>query len=110
MSISVNTNSSSMTTVRSLNKSDRDLQQVESRMNTGLKVNSAKDNGAIYAMAQTLRADISGLGAVRNSLDIAVAVGDVALTGALGIHRDAELLHNPNRFFIHCVLMRELGE
>ena len=80
MSISVNTNSSSMTTVRSLNKSDRDLQQVESRMNTGLKVNSAKDNGAIYAMAQTLRADISGLGAVRNSLDIAVAVGDVALT------------------------------
>ena len=69
-----------MTTVRSLNKSDRDLQQVESRMNTGLKVNGAKDNGAIYAMAQTLRADISGLGAVRNSLDIAVAVGDVALT------------------------------
>lgn len=37
-------------------------------------------------------------------------LGDVALTGALGIHRDAELLHNHNRFFIHCVLMRELGE
>lgn len=80
MPISVNTNSSSMTTVRSLNKSDRDLQTVESRMNTGRKVNGAKDNGAIYAMAQTLRADISGLGVVRDSLDLSVAVGDVALT------------------------------
>ena len=37
-------------------------------------------------------------------------LGDVAFTGAVGIHRDAELLHNPNRLVFHCILIRELGE
>ena len=37
-------------------------------------------------------------------------LGDVAVTGAIGIYRDSELLHNPNRFVFHSVLVRELGE
>ena len=80
MSISVNTNASAMSATRSLKSSDRELQSIESRINTGKTINGAKDDGAIYAMAQTLRGDISGLSVVRDSLDIAVAVGDVALS------------------------------
>ena len=37
-------------------------------------------------------------------------LGDVAVTGAIGIYRDTELLHNPNRFVFHSVLVRELGK
>ena len=41
---------------------------------------------------------------------IPTMLGDVAFTGAVGIHRDAELLHNPNRLVFHSILIRELGE
>lgn len=78
MSISVNYNSSAMRALMQLNRSDRDLEQIQSRMNSGLKVSSAKDNGAIYGMAQTLRSDISALGVVSESLNHAIAVTDVA--------------------------------
>ena len=51
-------------------------------MNTGRKINGAKDNGAIYGMAQTLRTDISGLRVVTDSLDHAIAVADVAYSAS----------------------------
>jgi flagellin len=76
---SVNTNMGAMVALQNLNKTNADLQTTQNRINTGLKVASAKDNGGIYAIAQSMRADVGALNAVQNSLDLAVSVTDVAL-------------------------------
>ena len=49
---SVNTNVGAMVALQSLNTTSSELSVVQSRINTGKKVNNAKDNGAIWAIAQ----------------------------------------------------------
>ena len=55
------------------------LTETQSRINTGMKVSSAKDNGAIYAIAQGMRADVKGYGVVLESLNRANSTVDVAI-------------------------------
>ena len=69
----INTNPGAMIALQNLNKTNSDLQQVQQRINTGLAISSAKDNGGIYAIAQPLRADVGGYQAVSHSLDLATA-------------------------------------
>lgn len=85
MKTSVNTNMSAMIALQNLNKSTRDLADVQNRINTGLKVAGAKDNAAIYAVAQNMRADIASLGSVRTSLNRATSLADVGLAAAESI-------------------------
>jgi flagellin len=54
---------------------------VQSRINTGLAISSAKDNAAVWSIAQDQRADRSALNAVKMSLDRATSISDVALAG-----------------------------
>lgn len=79
MALSVQTNVSAMIALQSLNKTNGDLQTVQNRINTGLKISGAKDNSSIFAVAQSMRADIGALGSVKTSLDRAVSIGDVAI-------------------------------
>ena len=79
MSNSVNTNVGAMIALQNLNATNSDLAVTQSRINTGKKVSSVKDNGAIWAIAQGQRADIGALGAVKQSLDRGVAAVDVAI-------------------------------
>ncbi|MCH8522738.1 flagellin [Glycocaulis sp.] len=76
---SVNTNAGAMVALQNLNRTNQELQTVQNRINTGLAVSSAKDNGAIYAIAQNMRAEVGSLRAVNNSLDLAISVVDVSL-------------------------------
>lgn len=76
---SVNTNSGALVALQNLNATNRELDTVQSRINTGKKVNSAKDNGAIWAIAQGQRAEISALGAVKDSLARGSSAVDVSL-------------------------------
>ena len=76
---SVNTNVGAMVALQNLNKTNSELETTQSRINTGKKVASVKDNGAIWAIAQGQRADIGALGAVKQSLDRGVAAVDVAM-------------------------------
>jgi flagellin len=76
---SVNTNSGAMIALQNLNKTNIDLQTTQNRINTGLKVASAKDNGSTYAIAQGQRAIISSLNAVKESLSRGGSVVDVSL-------------------------------
>jgi flagellin len=52
---------------------------VQTRINTGLSISSAKDNAAVWSIAQEQRADMNALSAVKMSLDRATSVADVAL-------------------------------
>tara|TARA_R110002072_G_scaffold87169_9_gene196921 strand:- start:532 stop:1362 length:831 start_codon:yes stop_codon:yes gene_type:complete len=79
MTLSVHTNTAAMIALQNLNKTNEQMDGVQNRINTGLKISGAKDNAAIYAVAQGMRADISALGAVQTGLNRATTIGDVAL-------------------------------
>jgi flagellin len=81
----VNTNSGAAVALQNLNTTARGMEQVQSRINTGLKVSGAKDDSAAYAVAQKLRGDLGGLRAVGDSLSRAKSTVDVALAGAESI-------------------------
>ncbi len=77
--LSVNTNPGAQVALQNLNNTNRQLEEVQNRISTGLKVSSAKDDGGIFAIAQGLRADVASYGAVQNSLSRATSTVDVAL-------------------------------
>jgi flagellin len=79
MVMSVNTNVGAMIALQNLNATNAQLATTQNRINTGKSVANAKDNGAIWAIAQGQRAEIGALGAVKQSLDRGVAAVDVAL-------------------------------
>lgn len=82
---SVNTNFGAAVALQNLNKTNSQLTTTQNRINTGLAVSSAKDNGAIYAIAQSQRADVTALNAVSQSLNRGQSVVDVALAAGESI-------------------------
>ena len=79
MAFSVNTNAGAFAALQNLNKTTGQLNGLQTQINTGLKVASAKDDAATFAIAQTLRGDVAGLNAVKGSLDRASSTLDVAI-------------------------------
>jgi flagellin len=77
--MSVNTNVGAQVALQNLNATNAQLAITQNRINTGKSVATAKDNGAIWAIAQGQRAEIGALNAVKQSLDRGVAAVDVAL-------------------------------
>jgi flagellin len=78
---SVNTNVGAMIALQNLNSTQADLMTVQNRINTGKKVASAKDNGAIWAIAQNQRSTSGSLNAVKDSLQRSQSTVDVAIAG-----------------------------
>jgi flagellin len=76
---SVNTNVGAMIALQNLNATNADLAMTQTRINTGKKVSSAKDNGAIWAIAQNQRATSGSLDAVKESLQRSQSTVDVAM-------------------------------
>ena len=54
--LSVNSNFGASVALQSLNSTNKELNQVQNRISTGYKVASARDNGAVYAIAEGQRA------------------------------------------------------
>ena len=86
---SINTNYGAAVALQSLNKTNSELERTQNRINTGMKVSSAKDSGAIFAIATSQRANASAQDSVRSSIqrgqsivDVALAAGDT-ITAAL---------------------------
>lgn len=82
MGNSINTNVGAMIALQNLNVTNSQLATTQTRINTGLKVSSAKDNGAIWAIAQNQRSDVSALEAVTDSLNRGKSTLDVAISAA----------------------------
>jgi flagellin len=80
MTISVQTNVSALIALQNLNKSNDEIAQAQQRISTGLNISNAKDNASVWAIAQGQRADIGSLAAVRQSLNRAQSIADVAMT------------------------------
>src|ERR1043165_5006253 len=80
MATSVNTNVGALVALQNLNQTNSDLQVTQGRINTGKRVNSAKDKGAICAIAPNQRAKSKALDAVRESLQRGQSTVDVAIS------------------------------
>jgi flagellin len=75
---SINTNVTAMAAIRSLSMIGLDMQRTQARVESGLRINKANDDPAVFAIAQNMRADLNGMTAVKDSL----AFGKSALTVA----------------------------
>ncbi len=79
----INTNVSSLTAQRNLNKSQNSLATAMQRLSSGLRINSAKDDAAGLAISDRMTSQIRGLNqAVRNAND-GISLSQTA-EGALG--------------------------
>src|SRR6202012_2768193 len=85
MSFSVNTNNAANTALQYLTATQGQLDKTQSAINSGLKVANARDDGAIYAIAQNQRGQVAGYTAVMNSLNNATSAVDVALSAGQSI-------------------------
>jgi flagellin len=85
MSFSVNTNTGAQVALQYLSQTQGQLDQTQSAINSGLKVASAKDDGAIYAIAQNQRGAVAGFSSVINSLNNGSSAIDVALSAGQSI-------------------------
>ncbi|MCC7282344.1 MAG: flagellin, partial [Acetobacteraceae bacterium] len=85
MSISINTNITAMAAIRSLSTIALDTQRTQARVESGLRINKANDDPAVFAIAQNMRADINAMSAVRDSLAFGKATLSVARDAATKI-------------------------
>lgn len=83
--LSVNTNYSAMIALQNLNFTNTELEGVQNKISTGLKISSARDNGAIYAIAEGQRSRVSSVAAVKDGIDRANSTLDVALAAGKSI-------------------------
>jgi flagellin len=77
--LSVNSNYGASIALQNLNTTNKELNTVQSRISTGLKVSTAKDNGAVFAIAEGQRARVTSIAAVKDGIDRANSAIDVAL-------------------------------
>ena len=78
---SIMTNQSAMTALQSLTSTNKSLGQVQNRISTGYRVNSAEDNAAYWSIATTMKSDRGALSTVKDALGLGAATIDVAYTG-----------------------------
>ena len=77
---SINTNASALIALQNLSSIQQQLAQEQEIISTGKKINSPKDNGAIWSIAQTMTGKVISLDAVKDSLNRGQSTIDVALS------------------------------
>lgn len=82
---SINTNVGALVALQNLNTTSNELKVTQGRISTGRNIDTAKDNGAIWAIAQGQRSESTSLNAVKDSLRRAQSVTDVALAAGATI-------------------------
>jgi flagellin len=108
MSLVINTNTSSLTAQNNLTKSTNSLAQATERLSSGLKINSAADNAAGYAISTRFTTQIGGLSQASSNASDAIslaqttesaldqvtsnlqAIRDLAVQSANGTYTDSD--------------------
>lgn len=83
--LSVNTNTGAMTALEYLDNTNAQLLKTQNAVNSGLKVATAKDDGATFAIAQDMRGDVAGYSAVTDSLNRGMSAVEVGLSAGQSI-------------------------
>jgi flagellin len=82
MGLTINNNLEAMNANRNLNNTEGMLSQAMQRLSSGLKINSAADDVAGYAISQSLQSQVNGLNQAGENIQDAVAMAQTA-QGAL---------------------------
>jgi len=77
---SIMTNASAMTALQSLNATNKQLEQTQSRISTGFRVSTASDNAAYWSIATTMRSDNKANSVVQDALGLGAGKVDTAYT------------------------------
>jgi flagellin len=78
LAISVNNNSAALLALQDLANNQSQLSKTQGVVASGLSVSVAKDNPAIWSIAQNQQQEVNGLDAVVKSLNRATSISDVA--------------------------------
>ncbi len=81
----VTTNPGALVALQNLNRISDQLAEVQRRVSTGKQISSAKDNPAIYALAQQQRAELASIEPVQQGLRVGQSSVDVALAAGKSI-------------------------
>lgn len=82
---SVNTNIAAQVALQSLNSTNTALEGTQKRISTGYRVADAKDDGAAFAVAQKVRADVGSLTTVNQQLGSAKGLVGTAITSLTNV-------------------------
>jgi flagellin len=82
MSLTINTNLEAINASRNLNNTENMLSTAMQRLSSGLRINSAADDVAGYAISQSLQSQVNGLNQAGENIQDAVALAQTA-QGAL---------------------------
>src|SRR5277367_2412844 len=82
MGLTINNNLEALNASRNLNGTENMLSQAMQRLSSGLKINSAADDVAGYAISQSLSSQVNGLNQASENIQDAVALAQTA-QGAL---------------------------
>lgn len=82
---SILTNNSAMVALQTLKSVNSNLGNVQSQISTGLEVGSAKDNAAVFSIAQVMKSDVAGFEAVSDSLSLGSSTLSVASAATASI-------------------------
>jgi flagellin len=74
------TNASAMTALQSLNATNKQMEQTQSRISTGFRVADASDNAAYWSIATTMRSDNKANSVVQDALGLGAGKVDTAYT------------------------------
>jgi len=74
-----------MVALQTLKAINKGMAKVQDEISTGLKVATAKDNGAVWAIAQTMKSDVRSLTKVEEALSLGSATVGTARTAAESI-------------------------
>jgi flagellin len=77
---SINTNAAAMLALTNLMATQNQLANTQNIISTGKKINSAKDNGAVWSIANTMQGKVDSLDSVTDSLNRAQSTIDVAMS------------------------------
>ena len=67
---SINTNASAMNALSTLRQINKDLESTQSRISTGLQVESGKDNAAYFQISETMKGDSSVYASINEGLTL----------------------------------------
>ncbi len=85
MPVTINTNESALVALQNLNRTNRELDDVQKKISTGFRVADAVDDAGIFSVAQSMRADISSYDSVAQSVNRGTNIVDVAIAAATSI-------------------------
>jgi flagellin len=85
MAFSVNTNANAMAALRSLNSTQNSITNIQSQIQSGLKISGATDDPSTFVISQGMRGDVGSLKAVQEGLNFGQATVGMALAAATQI-------------------------